>query len=788
MRVVTTAHRVWIGMDKNAPYSCLEATLSSYDLAISKSSPIQHNTNDVIRKCDARSQVPASNTWYKFPLYRNKAYGNWARVNPGQYLKSEVKEIKPGQYNSNTQYSYITDRLQTKCGCVDNTQLLKLTGKKSLSDLNCIKSGEVFLDCVPFDLVSADKTPWNTDQDGRPGTLAIRQDHGNVKFKWTDYSECEKQFHLTRDGETFIDDFLFNGNKRCGEVIAPEDISDDLQLAVKPGGQSGRAVGSTHKYCVKATAMIGAGAGEYSSPPSCTTLTVAFNTAFRGKVLTHQAKLPVEGVTVTYKVASTGTTGSAVSAKDGSFRFHIVDTKSSLNVEDVVVSFRKQTKTASGTIDHLFQCDGSLCGPGIDKKTKKAYPDAQRVIKLSHLSFHTDIIIGEASSVPFTGTVSFPSVRPYPLKRGTAAPAQGAWPWGEAETMKTTPCYLPKAKVCLLNYKLGNTLVACDTTDSQGRYSLAAPLGLHVVVQVQYASHGMFVRSPTSRKMDATGTANGLVRGKFVTWKNETQMATQEVKLVEMYYIAETSGRDLWTGMHFEDRTTKRVTLGAHGTLCKLPLGDKTMFDVQHATGNCYAGAKHTVLDTKTHADASFLMPAHLLDVSLDSVDPAYPQATDAGQMGYFHRLRNRTQRIDLVEVKDEDPPTEAVFQYHPKPTITVMFKDSAGAAIAKLTCPNVTANAGDDSQVIQEEPSYRFKAGQVITASAYVKEVLQAKLGECSHVEGAVQIHSRLGLGAEDQATLARDPTQPEYKEITKVLLRSIGSLDLISSLVRPS
>ena len=505
---------------------------------------------------------------------------------------------------------------------------------------------------------------------------------------------------------------------------------------------SGRKVGESHRYCVEAASSVGAGASEYHSPPSCTTLTVAYNTAIKGTVLTKEARLPVEGVAVAYRVISTGSTGTTVTGKDGTFKFHVVDPKAGNQVEDVMVSFEKQTTTAARTIDHLFYCNGDLCGPGTDKETKKPYPKAEMKLTLAHLAFDSAIIVSEASSVPFSGTVSFPSVQPYPLQRGRPAPPQGSWPWQDTEG--ETPCMVPRARVCLLDYRKGSSPIVCDTTDTQGKFELTAPIGLSVAVQVLYKSHDNFVRTPKSRKVDHEATMSGLVRSNFVTWKNTTGIARSDVKLVEVYDITEKSDQDMWTGMQFEDHTTKRVVLGAHGTLCKLPLGDKAVLDMQHASGNCYSGAKHTVLDTTTHTDAAFLVPAHLLDVSLVSVEPTYAAATDASQIGYFHRLRNQTQRLDLADVKDEDPPVEAVFQFHPAPTLDVTFKDSSGDVVQPLACTNVTAKGDGKSMVLATfaEPRYRFKSGQVVTPSVHVKEVLQGALGQCSHVEGDVQVH----------------------------------------------
>ena len=37
-------------------------------------------------QCTEKSVVQKGHSWLDFPLYRNKEQGNWARVNPGQYV------------------------------------------------------------------------------------------------------------------------------------------------------------------------------------------------------------------------------------------------------------------------------------------------------------------------------------------------------------------------------------------------------------------------------------------------------------------------------------------------------------------------------------------------------------------------------------------------------------------------------------------------------------------------------------------------------------------------------
>ena len=79
-----------------------------------------------------------------------------------------------------------------------------------------------------------------------------------------------------------------------------------------------RVPGMVHDYCVAAAATVGAGSRPYSSKQLCKTgFRVGFEAQITGRVVTKEARLPVKGVTVSFKVPKTGHSGSSKSDAAG---------------------------------------------------------------------------------------------------------------------------------------------------------------------------------------------------------------------------------------------------------------------------------------------------------------------------------------------------------------------------------------------------------------------------------------------------------------------------------------
>ena len=116
------------------------------------------------------------------------------------------------------------------------------------------------------------------------------------------------------------------------------------------------------------------------------------------------------------------------------------------------------------------------------------------------------------------------------------------------------------------------------------------------------------------------------------------------------------------------------LKLDSHGTKCGLALGPTSEFSLRFTQDpTCYEAketapkALYAMLPTPSYTDAEFVVPAHAFDVTLESVDqPAYNAVTDADENGYFHRLRQRTKRVDLFDESGGDGPHELTWEYRP--------------------------------------------------------------------------------------------------------------------------
>ena len=498
------------------------------------------------------------------------------------------------------------------------------------ADLMCVESpnGEELLDCVRG--TGLESIPWMTDRTGKPGNFVPYQDRGVVRFRFTDSSQCETGFAFSRDGQQFISDYAFEGDIYCNSVFDPESHFDDLSLDGEEADGGRRHPGQTHEYSIWAASAIGAGSRPYSSAKThAAVFTVQFEAVIKGTVVTNKAALPVEGVSVTATVVG----GQAVvpftdvSGKDGTFEIHIIDPSTNLMLtENVVLTYSKTTDTVNSTnhsvaFHHEFLCAGVECGgsTGID---------ATETVAVHHLDLNHKHWVKEISSAPFTGSVYFPAVKP----KESASYSDSDWPWGESDTDDASSCFLEKANVCLKDYHNGGAAVVCASTLNDGTYELAAPAGMHLYVHISLGTHETFKRSSKSMAEDAEHRQEeGLVSQGTVSTIDKATGVTSDI-VVDVFYIspAHLNVAGTWSALDFEDRATRTLQLDAHGTLCKLPLGTSAAFEIKYPKWpSCYGGTASQVdLDTGRLTLHTILLPAHLFDITLRSVDPPFEAAT----------------------------------------------------------------------------------------------------------------------------------------------------------------
>lgn len=403
--------------------------------------------------------------------------------------------------------------------------------------------------------------------------------------------------------------------------------------------------------------------------------------------------------------------GSTKSLPDGSFTIHMVDSKFSLGfnaqeVQTVRVKFSKK----SGLLHHKFLC-GTVPGAtskfdcGGDPRVSNPLPSAEEVLKVRHFHFQQDrdehLVIVEASSVPFGGRVYFPLYNLL-LPRSESNPDEHSWPWSySADGVRE--CSLQKAEVCMFNYDNAGTAIVCVDSDENGEYVLPAPIGLQLYVKITLGSHTRFVRN----QLRGSGQGRFLVQPSIQAQKQvpgSNNNNNNDEEAVEVFTFEE--GALPYQNMDYEDRTSRVLHLDAHGTLCKFRLGTETTFSIK-APGSC--GSMEMVMPTSRFTDGHVLLPAHPFEVTLESVDPPYPEVTDKSRLlikekyakyilnfyiirfGYFHRLRTRSVYIDLFEgsvesVEDTNQQGlvanasihNILWRYHPRPQLETSFYEQS--------------------------------------------------------------------------------------------------------------
>ena len=154
----------------------------------------------------------------------------------------------------------------------------------------------------------------------------------------------------------------------------------------------------------------------------------------------------------------------------------------------------------------------------------------------------------------------------------------------------------------------------------------------------------------------------------------------------------------------------------------------------------CYDNVAQAQLKLK-QVDGVFVLPAHEFRVSIESVGTAeVPEATDASASGYFHRIRLRSQSVDLFEdaqpgqeepgekpLNSESEGHSLKFVYRPPPRLDIDFlKASAeGDATHSLATTNRFA-CTDFSLVGKTGASSEYLGWQQHTGYFVVVEILQ--------------------------------------------------------------
>lgn len=429
-----------------------------------------------------------------------------------------------------------------------------------------------------------------SDQTGKPTKFLAAQANGKITFSWIDHSRCESSFSVERqvgssaDIMVFAPDFAHSNNndrsdgsadRSCGQALMSSpggSFSDDLGTEAAPAPFS--AVGTSLTYYLSAGSDIGVGTKGYRSNPAEMAVSVRFESLVQGQVLSKFGSVPTFAVQVSWEVHRstanldlsptpllTGTLllceqGTQImgcaTQRDGTFEVHILDdgavpaiSSNDADNLDVVITFIKYTPDNSL---YTFEYEA----PGSTSPTPLSNGQL-RVSGIRHLKFdRSPLKVLDASSRPFSGKVTFPSLAPVIVNRYDkliAADTQPSWPssWDTREARQASDsCSLSNVLVCLHDAETGTT-IHCDESEAiTGVYALSAPVGTTVYVKLVLDHHPLFARLLDQDK-------DVLVQTRTSTFIDDPiQMpGTNNQDQVEAFDIKVEHDQTTWTDVHF---------------------------------------------------------------------------------------------------------------------------------------------------------------------------------------------------------------------------------------------
>lgn len=468
----------------------------------------------------------------------------------------------------------------------------------------------------------------------------------------------------------------------------------------------------------------------------------------------------------------------------------------------------------------------------------------EHTVLAHHLVFDTIVQITDATTLPFGGKVSYPlEAKVLTRDEARAATRRGnnqeapAWPqeWGAGPRSP-----LEDAEVCLHAYTESAERIACTFTDAAGHYTLPAVPHTPFIVRIALGSHepAQFARQKTRGER-----VEAVIRNQ-PSLTNDVDLECSDpaagTDCIEVFRLTPEKEVPTSSGMDYEDQTTRLLNVDVHGTLCKHPLGN--MAFVKVAVAGSRQLDMHTALDLPTSYQTSNLvqLPAQAFDITLDAVEPSYPEATSFTQLGYFHRLRKRTQRVDLSDKPEgEGSPTDnagdpeqstqgnseaaiessvhsVVFQYHPAPTMDVEFFNGAGTelgdgkiAFQPLTPTMCTHGSAIDVSIAEKKilngpgqvPGWTLDTGMPIAVAARPLATIkfpqpQEMHATCDWIEGYVSHWSSVGLSradlhwfkvdAETGELVPKDAATTEYKEFANIVNKTLPLQVKLADLAR--
>ena len=569
-----------------------------------------------------------------------------------------------------------TDVLSTLEDVIKTTkegQLLKASDAADDTEFinfGCVKSGsgehKHYEDCVPPDQTTLQDLRsgyfFLTDVSGRPDHFETEQVRGHMTFQWTDFSSCEQAFSLSRqqeqktknegatrtyaDAESFTDDVYIHGSRTCTEHIKPERITD--QMYSPDTKEDKRAVGLWQRYCVTALAENGASAITYESNAVCQEHQVFWESTVLGRVVAKGHHTPQEGIRMDWKIPGTETlNGTVYTDGDGQYEIHIRDVAMELYNQflDPLDESRSTLDTVTILVmpsevgkNSQFICpDGAaICG-GYDEVTDEPFPPAVYPFQATYLKFkHGEserLNMMYAPIAPFDGQVYFPLML-HMFEPGDRMTTLGHTLPSEAASEAESLCYIRAAAVQVFDYDVNEILIKEQLTTADGKFHVAVPQHSRVTVKVLWRKHE-FV-------FDGQNLSPALFTKLPTTNPVATMMPSADGLPIDVTVFTVLDPAD-YRQINMRDTTGEIIRLGAHGSMCRNKIGEQAAFSITVPPSEYACGPSNELnieLPTDIRTYGRVMLPAHLVDITLLALEPNWPEVTDAGELGYFHRLR----------------------------------------------------------------------------------------------------------------------------------------------------
>ena len=552
-----------------------------------------------------------------------------------------------------------------------------------------------------------------------------------------------------------------------------------------------------HKYCVEATSENGAAGNTYKSQPNCDEVQVHWESLLIGKVISKGTMAQgVGGVEVKWQLKTTKLGGTVRTNAAGRFEIHVKDLD-----DEILAQFEagKRDQTATVDIDIVvskgtdtFTCEDMIktCG-GKDVITGHVFPEAKYTLVAEYLKFQYDELdvkrIQHAPIVPFDGQVAFPLTHHvFPAGDGESTlDSSLPSPFGA-----DSKCYIKKAEVCTYDFDFNNMPIHCTETDMAGKYHIPVAVHTRVRVEVTWKSHVF-----------------ELARDSIEDFLVSDELFNKKSVPIVSVVTSESATRHV----DFVDVSGQIVTLGAHATQCGFAIGTEALFkiSVKPLAYVCHPSSEMmVVVPTSVITHTRVMLPGHDIQVTLDAVEPGWPQVTDASDIGYFSRVKNRTRDLNLVAVSEtrlggQDPtgggggnaePVER-YEYHPQARLEIEVRtEDARAAQPAAACDGtvkVRDVPSDEEMTLTpgDAPTWIVDTGAQVNVGVSVFEDVpyphnSATPQTCDWVEmqqddlypAVVKHVNELGLSTEELAGFENDDSSAEYKVAATVYAKTLG------------